>query len=1067
MSPDGPERKRQRTENGRGTEGPLVSGGASGGVAMADAAKAAAGDVLVDEDLHSRQIAVYGKESMARLATARVLVCGMRGLGAEIAKNVILAGVKEVAVQDAGTVCMADLGAHFYLGEEDVGKNRAEACAPRLQDLNRAVAVAGIASELSEGLIAGYNVVVMTDADAETAVRFNEACRAAGAAFVKADIRGVFGAVFCDFGDAFVVTDTDGEEPHTGIVAAISQANPALVNCVEDERLEFQDGDEISFAEVKGMTELNAAGPIKVKNVKAHSFEIECDTTAFGAYSTGGLVTQVKRPKTLAFKPLRAALPDPGEFLLTDFAKFDAPPLLHLAFQALGAFKAQHKRQPGVHCADDAAAVLALAKSINEAAPATVKVTLDEAAEKKIAALSHGASAELSPMAAMFGGIVGQEIIKAATGKFHPLHQFLYFDALESVPEGLTADDCRSGEGTRYQDQVAVFGSGMQDKLHKLNTFLVGAGALGCEFIKNFAMMGLACGSGSLTLTDDDTIEKSNLSRQFLFRDSNIGQPKSGCAAAAAKVMNTNLNVKAMQERVSPDTENVFNDQFWKTTDLVVNALDNVQARLYVDQRCVYFAKPLLESGTLGTKCNTQMVIPRLTENYGASRDPPEKTAPMCTLHSFPHNIHHCLTWARSEFEGAFEKTPSDVNAYLTRADYAKEVREAGDAQSREGLERAASCLLKDRCTTFDDCVRWARMNFEEYFHNKIAQLIYTFPEDAVTSTGTPFWSPPKRFPQVVAFSADDPACQMFALAFANLRAETFNIEKPAWASDAAAVARAVAGVVVPEFKPKSGVTIVTDPKATSASASEPIDDAAVIDKTLAEMEAVKAMLPAGYALVAAEFEKDDDTNFHMDAIASLANLRARNYHVEEVDKLKAKFIAGRIIPAIATTTAMATGLVCLELYKVLNEAPVEAYRNTFANLALPLFAMSEPMPPATLKYNGMEWSLWDRWVIDGDVTVQQLLDYFSEKKLSCYSVSCGQSLLYNSIFPKHRERMGKKVSELAFEIAKVEVPEGRDWVDVVVACEAEYGDEDEGKDLGVEDGEDVDIPVVSIVFKR
>ena len=128
---------------------------------------------------------------------------------------------------------------------------------------------------------------------------------------------------------------------------------------------------------------------------------------------------------------------------------------------------------------------------------------------------------------------------------------------------------------------------------------------------------------------------------------------------------------------------------------------------------------------------------------------------------------------------------------------------------------------------------------------------------------------------------------------------------------------------------------------------------------------------------------------------------------------------------------------------------------------------MSEPMPPATLKYNGMEWSLWDRWVIDGDVTVQQLLDYFSEKKLSCYSVSCGQSLLYNSIFPKHRERMGKKVSELAFEIAKVEVPEGRDWVDVVVACEAEYGDEDEGKDLGVEDGEDVDIPVVSIVFKR
>ena len=51
--------------------------------------------------------------------------------------------------------------------------------------------------------------------------------------------------------------------------------------------------------------------------------------------------------------------------------------------------------------------------------------------------------------------------------------------------------------------------------------------------------------------------------------------------------------------------------------DCIVNALDNVNARLYVDSRCVYFCKPLLESGTLGPKCNTQVVIPRLTENYG------------------------------------------------------------------------------------------------------------------------------------------------------------------------------------------------------------------------------------------------------------------------------------------------------------------------------------------------------------------------------------------------------------------------------------------------------------------
>lgn len=66
--------------------------------------------------------------------------------------------------------------------------------------------------------------------------------------------------------------------------------------------------------------------------------------------------------------------------------------------------------------------------------------------------------------------------------------------------------------------------------------------------------------------------------------------------------------------------------------------------------------------------------------------------------------------------------------------------------------------------------------------------------------------------------------------------------------------------------------------------------------------------LPSGFRLSPVTFEKDDDTNFHMDLIAALANMRARNYSIPEVDKLKAKLIAGKIIPAIATATALATG---------------------------------------------------------------------------------------------------------------------------------------------------------------
>ena len=95
---------------------------------------------------------------------------------------------------------------------------------------------------------------------------------------------------------------------------------------------------------------------------------------------------------------------------------------------------------------------------------------------------------------------------------------------------------------------------------------------------------------------------------------------KSTAAAQAAKSINKALKVNALQNRVSPATEDTFNDKFWGSLNLVVNALDNVNARLYVDSRCVYFGKPLLESGTLGPKCNTQVVMPNMTENYGAPR---------------------------------------------------------------------------------------------------------------------------------------------------------------------------------------------------------------------------------------------------------------------------------------------------------------------------------------------------------------------------------------------------------------------------------------------------------------
>lgn len=1009
----------------------------------------------IDEDLHSRQLAVYGRETMRRLFASNVLISGLQGLGAEIAKNLILAGVKSVTLHDEGNVELWDLSSNFIFTEDDVGKNRALVSVQKLQELNNAVVISTITTELTKEQLSEFQAVVFTDVGLDKAIEFDDFCHQhqPPIAFIRSEVRGLFGSVFCDFGPAFTVADVDGEDPHTGIIASISNDNPALVSCVDDERLEFQDGDLVLFSEVHGMTELNDGKPRKVKNARPYSFFIEEDTTNYGEYKKGGIVTQLKQPKVLNFKPLREALKDPGDFLLSDFSKFDRPPLLHLLFQALDKLTLELGRFPVAGSEEDAQKLISLVTSMNN--ELTDGSQLEDIDHKLVRNFAFGARAVLNPMAAMFGGIVGQEVMKACSGKFHPLFQFFYFDSVESLPvEALDRNDLKP-LNSRYDAQISVFGSKLQKKLEDATVFIVGSGALGCEFLKNVALMGVCCGNvGKLTITDDDVIEKSNLSRQFLFRDWNIGQAKSTVAASAASLINSSLKIEALQNRASPETENVFNDTFWENLSVVINALDNVNARLYIDQRCLYFQKPLLESGTLGAKCNTQMIIPHLTENYGASRDPPEKQAPMCTVHSFPHNIDHCLTWARSEFEGLLEKTPAEANAYLTSpTEYTSAMKNAGDAQARDNLDRVLECLDKERCEMFVDCITWARLKFEDYFTNRVKQLTFTFPEDAITSNGTPFWSAPKRFPCPLQFSTDDVSHLQFVMAASILRAETYGIPIPDWVKSPMKCADAINKVMVPDFEPKKDVKIVTDEKATSLSTAS-IDDSAVINDLVMKLELCHKKLPPGFKMNPIQFEKDNDTNYHMDLIAGLANMRARNYSIPEVDKLKAKFIAGRIIPAIATATAMATGFVCLELYKVLNGGhKVEDYRNTFANLALPLFSMAEPVPPKVIKHKDMSWTVWDRWILRDNPTLRELLQWLKNKGLNAYSISYGSCLLYNSMFPRHRDRMDRKMAELARDVGKVELPPYRRHFDVVVACE---DDEDN----------DVDIPQISIYFR-
>lgn len=1010
----------------------------------------------VDEKLYSRQLYVMGHEAQRRMMASRALLIGMSGLGAEVAKNCILAGLSSLTLCDPETVTSFDLGGNFYLSENQIGQpNRAALVRDNLAELNPYVHVdvANIpnldaASILP--LLSGMTCVVITiPLPKALLIDINNKCRELNCSFIYSLSTGVFGQVFCDFGENFVVSDKDGNPPMASQIESILPLNPAVVKVLEDHgRHGLETGDVVQFARLKDVDgvvenqdyEINFTGPF--------TFELKgLDLTSIEANpNQQGYITQVKRPVTIHFKPYEIALGETPE-MMSDFAKFDRPAVLHVAYQALATYRDEHGDYPAPGDAAAAQQVMDIAKGIN--------AEVCEGQDRIIMQLASGSKAILSPMCAALGGMVGQEVLKACSGKFTPIPGFFYLDADETLPDDLLPADEVAPTNSRYDSQIACFGKTMQQKLLDLQYFIVGAGAIGCEMLKNWALMGVGCGEkGHVYVTDMDRIEKSNLSRQFLFRNTDIDHFKSTCAAKASQAMNPNMNITAYQEKVASDTEHLFGDDFYDTLSGVCTALDNVEARLYVDQRCLFYRLPMLESGTLGTKGNTQVVVPHLTENYGATRDPPEKSIPVCTLKNFPNQIQHTLQWARDYFEGEFKQAADEVNAYLTSTpeQYLDTLQPNTKIDTLKIIQR---CLVDERPRTFEDCVVWARLKFETLFNNHIRQLLHNFPPDQVTSSGSKFWSGTKRCPVPLIFDLDS-ACEDaemknhldFVVAASNLRAEMFGIKGR---TDQEYFIETMKNVIVPDFAPHDGVKI-------AANDAEEASNNSAMDTGDSEADDIWNTLPkpselAGFKLELIDFDKDIDD--HMLFVTACSNLRALNYSIPTEDTHRSRAIAGNIIPAIATTTAMVAGLICLELYKIIGtprkELTIESFKNAFLNLAIPFMTLSEPIAPTKTKalFKGKEWN-WTAWdsldISLGDITLGEFMDYFEKEcNLEVSMLSYGVSILYSFFANKKKveERKVMKMTEVITSITKKEFPANQLFITLEIIANDKDTDEE------------------------
>ena len=122
-----------------------------------------------------------------------------------------------------------------------------------------------------------------------------------------------------------------------------------------------------------------------------------------------------------------------------------------------------------------------------------------------------------------------------ACRKYNPLNQWLHLDCFEVLPDEPVTD--AKPEGSRYDDHIVLFGKQLQEKIMSQKTFMVGR-TLGCEILKNFALWGGMWNRRANHNHRQRPCRGPNLSRQFLFREHNVGKPKSVGASDAVKLMN-------------------------------------------------------------------------------------------------------------------------------------------------------------------------------------------------------------------------------------------------------------------------------------------------------------------------------------------------------------------------------------------------------------------------------------------------------------------------------------------------------------------------------------------------
>ncbi|VVC25479.1 Hypothetical protein CINCED_3A023511 [Cinara cedri] len=336
---------------------------------------------------------------------------------------------------------------------------------------------------------------------------------------------------------------------------------------------------------------------------------------------------------------------------------------------------------------------------------------------------------------------------------------------------------------------VGAFKPSMQNVVKTSKILLVGAGGIGCEVLKNLVLMGF----GELEVIDLDTIEISNLNRQFLFSKDSVGKPKSHTAKESVLRFNPNVNINSHYGDIM-DTK--YGSAFFNKFKLVINALDNKRARSHVNRMCLSCDIPLIESGTMGYSGQVEFIKKDFSLCYECSPKPVPKDYPMCTIRNTPKEPIHCIIWAKFLFSQLFgenteelvsmEETEDETEEKLSARDWAKANNYDGQKLFKKIFYDDIDYLLNMRDLYKSKSIKPRKLDYvylngvkSEYAHEEESKIL-TLPQyismfiDSITSIKEKLDQSKKGY---LNWDKDDDDFMNFVVASTNIRSVIFGIE--------------------------------------------------------------------------------------------------------------------------------------------------------------------------------------------------------------------------------------------------------------------------------------------------